>query len=554
MLATTRLLILFLTLLGFAPAVWAQVATPADHAGWLSVIPAGVAISAALILRAVLPALFLGVWLGAWAIAGLDLSGIGSGLLDSFEVYIRDAVADRDHVAIILFSLMIGGLINIISRIGGTSGLVKGIVQWIRTRRDGQLATVAMGLVLFVDDYANTLVVGNTMRPITDQLRISREKLAYLVDATAAPVAAVAVVTTWIGYELGLVDQALRSIEAPSTEPFLLLLSSIAFSFYPFLCVVLLLIVCWTGRDIGPMVAAERRATEGAEPHDLGNGAAAGNDERHHAINAIVPILVLVGGICLGIVVTGDGENLREVVGSADTYASLMWASLVAVVVAITMSLAQKLATLNELIEYWSDGARSLLVPMTIVVLAWALAAVSNELGTADFIVSIIGDWLPVSMLPAVVFVAAALIAFATGAAWGTMAILIPLAVPLAFTLLGADGQMDSQILPASVAAVLAGAVFGDHCSPISDTTVMSSMASGCDHIEHVRTQLPYALLAGSAALIFGFIPAGLGIPWWLSLATGAVVLVLTMRVIGVRVKDNETSRISSAVPQQVRS
>ncbi|MGY9106132.1 MAG: Na+/H+ antiporter NhaC family protein, partial [Alphaproteobacteria bacterium] len=247
---------------------WAQAPIEPEHYGWLSILPALVAISAAFILRSVIPALFLGLWLGAWLVAGFNVTGLWHGLLASFQIYTLEALADQDHAAIILFSLMIGGLIGIITRNGGTRGIVNSLSHLATSRRRGQFATMFMGLVVFIDDYANTLVVGNTMRPITDRLRISREKLAYLVDSTAAPVAALALVTTWIGYEVGLIGEALEGIETLDTSPYLLFLNSIAYSFYPWLCIFLLFLVCWTGRDIGPMVEAEQRATKN-EPAPL---------------------------------------------------------------------------------------------------------------------------------------------------------------------------------------------------------------------------------------------------------------------------------------------
>jgi len=521
-----------------------------ESAGLLSLAPAAIAITAALLLRSVLPALFLGVWLGAWVLAGLDATGLGKGLLDAFQVYVLQAVADPDHVAIILFSLMIGGLIGIISNNGGTQGIVDSVVQWIDSRRRGQLATILLGFVLFVDDYANTLVVGNTMRPITDRLRISREKLAYLVDSTAAPVAAIAVVTTWVGYQVGLIGDTLQASGLTDQQPYSVFLQSVAYSFYPWFCIFLLLVVGWTGRDIGPMIRAEQTAMEQPTRHGERNVAS----RNGKPANAVVPILVLVFGIATGIAVTGEGGSVREIVGSADAYAALMWASLVAVLVAVAMSLISRECSLEAAIEHWSEGARSLLVPVTIVVLAWSLAAVSDALGTANFLVAIIGDSLPVSLLPAIVYVTAAVIAFATGSSWGVMAILIPLAVPVALSLSAGDIGDSAQIIPASIAAVLAGAVFGDHCSPISDTTVMSSMASGCDHIAHVKTQLPYAFLAGAVALAVGYIPSGLGMPWWLSLLLGAGTLILIMMVAGKRAIGTEKRYTTSASHSKVRA
>ncbi len=516
---------------------WAQSpAAASEHFGWVSILPALIAISAAFALRSVIPALFLGVWIGAWLIAGFDIAGLWQGLLDSFQIYTLEALADRDHAAIILFSFMIGGLVGIITRNGGTRGIVNSISHLATTRRRGQLATTFMGLVVFIDDYANTLVVGNTMRPITDRLRISREKLAYLVDSTAAPVAAIALVTTWIGYEVGLIGEAIEGIDTLDTSPYLLFLNSIAYSFYPLLCILLVLLVCWTGRDIGPMVAAERRSARDEVAPQSAAPAAKEGAMPERAMNAIVPLIVLVGGVAVGLFATGEGESLRAIIETADPYKALMWASLVAVLVALGMSLVQRLAPLDELIEAWAGGVRTIVFAMIILVLSWALAGTTEALGTADFLASILGESLPVGVLPALVFVIAAITAFSTGTSWGTMGILMPLAVPLAWNLSQQGGITELYVLHSTIAAVLAGAVWGDHCSPISDTTILSSMASGCGHLEHVRTQLPYALLAGAVALIAGVLPSGFGAPWWLSLIVGTALLVAALQLFGRRV------------------
>jgi len=514
-------------------SAWAQSTAVDEHFGWASVLPALITITAALVLRSVIPALFLGVWLGAWLIAGFNVAGLWHGLLNSFQIYTLDAFADPDHAAIILFSFMISGLVGIITLNGGTRGIVNSISHLAYSRRRGQLATLFMGLIVFIDDYANTLIVGNTMRPITDRLHISREKLAYLVDSTAAPVAALALVTTWIGYEVGLIGEALESIDAFDTSPYLLFLNSIAYSFYPLLCILLLLLVCWTGRDIGPMIAAERRSvsSELAPPTLMPATKKVRIPER--AVNALAPILILIGGVAVGLFATGEGESLRSIIETADPYRALMWASLVAVLVALGMSLAQRLASLDELLEAWTGGVKSIVPAMIILILSWALAGTADVLGTADFLASILGDTLPAGILPALVFLIAAVTAFSTGTSWGTMGILMPLAVPLAWSLSQQNGIAELYVLHSTIAAVLAGAVWGDHCSPISDTTILSSMASGCDHLEHVKTQLPYALLAGGVALFVGVIPSGFGFPWWLSLIGGAALLATVLRIFG---------------------
>lgn len=496
--------------------------------GWFSVLPPLVAIVTALTLRTVIPALFLGIWLGAWGIAGLDVAGLGQGLLDVLSVYVLNALADADHAAVILFTFMIGGLVGIMGLTGGMRGIVNLLVARAKTRRDGQITTALMGLLVFIDDYANSLVVGRTMRHVTDRLQISREKLAYIVDSTAAPVAGIALVTTWIGYQVGLIGDAVEAIEGLNEPAYFLFLHSLAYSFYPLLALFLVFLVAASGRDIGPMRAAEQRAALG----EFANSEELPEDECQpaaHAGNALIPLLVLVGGVVLGLLVTGEGESLRDVIGSADAYLSLMWASTAAVMAAIALPLLRGQSRLEPLLQAWTEGVQSMLPTMIILVLAWSLAGTTEKLGTAEFLISVMGDSLAPQFLPSAVFLIAAITAFATGTSWGTMGILLPLVVPLAYNLVPEVGP----ILHASTAAVLAGAIWGDHCSPISDTTILSSLATGCDHVAHVRTQLPYALLAGGVSLMLGLLPVGFGLPWWLCMLGGAVVLGLVMQFFG---------------------
>jgi Na+/H+ antiporter NhaC len=261
----------------------------------------------------------------------------------------------------------------------------------------------------------------------------------------------------------------------------------------------------------------------------------------HRARNAVIPVVVLIGTVLAGLYATGAqaagaDATLREIIGAADSYTSLLWGSLLGVLVAAVLSLGQGLLDLEQTVDAWYEGLKSMLFAMVILVLAWALSNITEVLHTADYLVSILGDWLPPGVVPAIIFVLAAATAFATGSSWGTMGILMPLVVPLAWAVLvknGMDAPGHYHVLYSSVACVLAGSVWGDHCSPISDTTILSSMASGCDHIEHVRTQLPYAMSVGLVALLLGTLPTGFGVPWWVVLPVGAVLLVLLHRVVG---------------------
>ena len=517
---------------------------------WVSVLPPLVAIGMALLIRSVLPALMLGLWLGAWALEGLSGKGIFTGLFASFEVYVANAVADFDHATIMLFTFMIAGMVGIISRNGGMRGIVEWIITGANSAKRGQLAVWSLGLLIFFDDYSNTLVVGNTSRSITDRLRISREKLAYIVDSTAAPLATVALVTTWIGYQVSLIGDASIQLEGLEMSPYSIFLNSILYSFYPFMAILLVVLVITTGREFGPMLAAEQRARATGETAPPVKSKVGQDDEAAlamkegvppRAVNALLPVIVMVVGILVGLYITGEGDTISETIGSANSYRALMWASLGGALTAILMTAAQRLLSLDEIVDAWVSGARFTFIAMIILVLAWSMSEISRELHTADFLIASLGDSLPAAALPAVIFVLAAFTAFSTGSSWGAMGILLPLVLPLCWAIMGLEGLLASEdyvILYASVSGVLTGAVWGDHCSPISDTTVMSSLSAGCDHIEHVRTQLPYALLAGAAALGFGTLPISFGLPWWVGMLGAATVTILGLRVLGQKVPD----------------
>ncbi len=507
--------------------------------GWVSILPPLIAIGVALITKNVIPALFLGLWFGAFAVHGFSFAGVGWGLLNAFQVYVLEAITNPDHAAIILFTFMIGGMVGIVSKNGGMQGVVNKIVPFARTPERGQAATGVLGLVIFFDDYANVLVVGNTMRQVTDKLRVSREKLAYIVDSTAAPVACVAFVTTWIGFEVGQIATGMQQMDGYSEAAYTVFLKSIPYSFYPILAMFFVFVVALSGRDFGPMYHAEIRArTTGqvlsptARVDESAGGArelVPKEGQPQRAVNAMIPISVLISGVLAGLYVTGEGNGLREIIGSADSYKALMWASLLGAFTAAALSIGQRILTIAETVDAWYAGLKAMMIAMIILVLAWSLSAVTEVLNTAGYLVSVLGDALHPGFVPALVFILSAATAFATGSSWGTMGILMPLVLPLCWAVMQASNMATPEnygIIYSTVACVLAGSVWGDHCSPISDTTILSSMASGSDHIDHVRTQLPYALLVGSVGVLIGTIPTGFGLPWWLALPISAGILI----------------------------
>ncbi len=526
--------------------------SPDQAADWTSVLPPLLAIGLALWLRAVIPSIFLGIWVGMVLESGEGLGGIFTALLETFQVRIFQVMLDADNVSVLLFTGMIGGMVGIISRNGGMHGIVNLVMAWAHTVRRGQLSVWFLGLCIFFDDYTNTLVVGNTVRPVTDRLKISREKLAYLVDSTAAPVACIAVLTTWIGYELGLINKAIAGLEGFEMNATAVFLNSIPYSFYPILAIFLVFLVSWTCRDFGPMRKAELRSrvTGQVAPVSSGEGLAGPLDTEldelvpRRALNALLPILTLIGSCFASLYITGEGDTLRARLGSADVYRALLWGSFLGASVAGGLTLGQRIMSLEALIKSWVRGVSVMVEPLIILVLAWALSDTTAALGTADWLVAVTGDGLVLPLVPAATFLLAAVTAFATGSSWGVMAILLPLVIPVTWSAILAGGGPPAESLPlifATVASVLCGAVWGDHCSPISDTTVLSSLASGCDHVEHVRTQMPYALLVGVVAILICLVPVGYGAPWWLVLLLAVGALVGSHRLLGKPVDGSES-------------
>jgi len=528
--------------------------------GWLSLLPPLVAIVLALVFREVVISLFAGIWFGALIAAQWNPL---TATMISVDRFIVEGLADTDKISIVVFSLLLGGMVGVIGRSGGTLGLVESMRSLATSARRGQVMGWLAGVIIFFDDYANTLIVGNTMRPVTDRLNISREKLAYIVDSTAAPMAAIAVISTWVGFEISLIGDALRTAASQTADPaaaaqlmqgaqnpFNVFLHSIPYLFYPILALVFVLLVSVTGRDFGPMLKAEQRARRGegvsaptARPAvDVTSSyMSPPQGVPHRWYNAAIPVLTVIVVALAGIFYTGAqeapaGATLWQIVGGADPFKTLIWASFSGNIVAIALAVAQRILKLGEALEAWLNGLRAMLLAIVILVLAWGLGGVTEALGTGPYLSGLLQDTLPLGLLPVIVFITGAAISFATGTSWGTMAILFPVTIPLAVAM-GAgvdfDGGAHYSILLGVISSVMAGSIFGDHCSPISDTTVMSSMATACDHIDHVRTQIPYALVVAMVGMLVGDIPTAYGLPPWVSLAAGVAILYLVLRYVG---------------------
>jgi len=542
--------------LAFASSGLGQEASGATESsvGWLSVLPPLLAIGLALVTRQVIPSLVLGIWVGATLIAGNPFTAF----LRLGDRYLVGALADSSHAAIILFSTILGGMVGVMSRSGATEGIVRWLSKRITGRRGGMTSTAVMGTLIFFDDYANTLLVGSTMRPLTDKLRISREKLAWLVDSTAAPVATIAVISTWVGFEVGLIQDAMAKLGGDSSA-YTFFLRSIPYSYYPLLTLFFVYLMSVTGRDFGPMLKAEQRALEtgqvlrpGARPaseapvsqlddvEDFGPH----TERPANPLLAGVPILAVILTTALGLYFGGrqtclaegiQSPSLQQVLNKADSFAVLTWAALIGALLAIILSVGSRRLSLRNALDGYVDGSKSMVIAVTILILAWSLSSVCEGLDTAGYLVDVSRQILSARLLPFVVFVLAAAVSFATGTSWGTMAILMPLVYPMGLELpavAGLSPAVAMHIHLGAISAVLAGAVFGDHCSPISDTTIMSSLATGSDHVDHVKTQLPYAMTVGGVAVATGYLPVGFGVSPWISLGLGLVVITgLVLRV-----------------------
>ena len=518
---------------------------------WTSIIPPLLAIIIALIFKEVILALFLGIWSGAFILSGFNLGNLGSSFLSVLDTYILGALADKDHLSVIMFSLLIGGMVALISKNGGMQGVVNALSKYANTSKRAQFVTWLMGISIFFDDYANTLIVGNTMRSVTDKFRISREKLAYIVDSTAAPVSAIAFITTWIGAELGYIDDGIAKIGADIDEtPYAIFLSSLKYSFYPILTIIFIVILIRSGKDYGPMFKAEKRSLTTGQVSPAGSKSEDEPDMEDLAplpnsplkwSHAILPVLTVILITIIGLLNTGfdslqselssldgslsssswsaiwndiplliDGNNgffakLGAIIGSSNSYSALLWSSLLGVVLALLISTLSGTMKLIEASHWMVTGFKTMLPALIILTLAWALAITTDHLHTADFISNALSGSLSPFLLPAVIFILAAFIAFSTGSSWSTMAILYPIAIPTSYAVsqaAGLDPGLTYEILLCVIATVLAASVMGDHCSPISDTTILSSLATDCNHIDHVRTQMPYSLTVGLVSVI----------------------------------------------------
>jgi Na+/H+ antiporter NhaC len=504
---------------------------------WLSLLPPLVAVILSLAFQQVLLALLAAVWVGIGIIQSLD--PFSAGLATVTDVLVP-VLSDSFNLKILGFTFALIGMVAVINRMGGTRGLINVMSGFAKDARQTQVATGLMGTAVFFDDYANTVVVGSTVRELSDSQKISREKLAYIVDSTSAPIAGIALVSTWIGYEVGLFTSILpdlASIPGLPKEGYGLFFEALPLRFYCIFALALVFLSAWLRRDMGPMLKAERRARSGGPvvPGDDGEKAPPMPIEKPGApprwINAVLPIATVLFGTLGSIAFLGGTQDFslfsatqwRLAFEGADEHIPtlLVGSSLAGSLLAFLLAFSQRILTPKEAVSAYFSGITHLLPAGAILVLAWAIKDVCGDVGTGNALVTLIGKSLPAVALPLAIFLLSGMVAFFTGTSWGTMALILPVAGPLAASISG-----EAFIVIACVGAVLDGAIWGDHCSPISDTTVLSSTATGCPHTEHVRTQIPYATLAMGAAGLGGYLAYGFGAAVSVCYAAGIAILI----------------------------
>ncbi|ELC8381411.1 Na+/H+ antiporter NhaC family protein [Clostridium perfringens] len=532
--------------------------------GMWTVLPPLVSIVLAFLTKNVVVSLFIGTITGCIMLQlnGFNIiTALTQGFID-FTYRALNSLADPWNAGIILQVLVIGGVIHLVAKMGGAKAIAEALARKAKTVKSAQLTTWLLGLAVFFDDYANSLIVGPIMRPVTDKLGVSREKLAFVIDATAAPIAGLAIISTWIGLEVGLIGDALKSVGIQA-DGFGVFLETIPYRFYNILILAFVVISAITLREFGPMLKAERRARRGEVLSTTEISSDSEDLEPIEGIklsvwNAIIPIGVLIVSSLIGFYYSGwvtimDGEDLaiielmnntpfsfagiQAAFSNADASVVLFQSALLATIVALILGVSRKIFTISEGIGIWIEGMKGLLITGVILILAWSLSSVIKELGTASYLVGVLSDAIPAFLLPAIIFILGSIIAFATGTAYGTMGILMPLAIPLAFAI-----NPEWNFVIVSTSAVLTGAIFGDHCSPISDTTILSSTGAGCDHIEHVRTQIWYAVFVGIVTVLIGYIPAGLGLSIFIVLPLSLVALFILTMIFGKKVDDKVVS------------
>ena len=533
-----KILVLVLWLL-----TWVFVATDwQSRALWPSVL----ALVSVLLLKRVIDGLLVGGSAGAVLLSD---GNPWSAFLALFTDHLIPALQSTWNISVLIFTLTLGGFVALIEKGGGIQALVdRWLESSIQLKKRVQWSAFGLGLVCFFDGLANSLLVGKSITPVAQRAGVSREKLSYIVDSTSAAVACVAVISTWIAYQLSMIEQGYQISGIGEVNAFGVFFRSIPLNFYCWFTLVLLAVVIAYNWNIGPMRQAESEQipTE-LKSKDTTKFESLKNPKRA-AWRAIVPLAFLLTGLLIALYWDGvEGKvwpitftKVAQAFGSADAAKVLVTVSVLSCVIAYLCN-RSTVAGRNAGVVFLG-GVVHLLSPCLILISVWILSSTIKALGAATVLSQLLEGNLSADLFPAVVFLVGTLVSFTTGSSWGTMGVLMPLALPVAISLGQPDASTIPTLVPATVAAVFSGAVFGDHCSPLSDTTIVASIACKIEPLDHVRTQIPYALIAASAALLVGFVPTGLGLPAWMSLLIGTVVIFLIPKIVGRKISQSDVT------------
>ncbi|MCR4695600.1 MAG: Na+/H+ antiporter NhaC family protein [Pseudobutyrivibrio sp.] len=495
-----------------------------------SLAPALIAILLALITKEVYSSLFIGIVAGGLLYSGFNLAGA---MQHVFVDGMIGQLSDAWNVGILVFLVVLGAMVMLMNRAGGSAAFGKWASTHVKTKVGAQVATIVLGMLIFIDDYFNCLTVGSVMRPLTDKEDISREKLAYLIDATAAPVCIIAPISSWAAAVTGFVDGA---------NGLSLFIHAIPYNFYALLTLVMMFTLTFMKFDYGTMKQAELKhlAEVAKKKYKEREASLTGAEDQPHppvsgkgkVIHLVLPIITLIICCVIGMIYTGgffEGETFIDAFANSDASVGLVYGSVVALIITIIFFVATRVLTFTECMNAIPEGFKSMVPAILVLTFAWTLKSMTDSLGAADYVGGIVanvaGNNAIMSLLPAVVFLVGIFLAFATGTSWGTFGILIPIVVNVF------GGDVSNELMIIGISACMAGAVCGDHCSPISDTTIMASAGAQCDHIKHVSTQLPYAFTVAAVSLV-SYIISGFVRNWFICLAIGIVLMVATLYVL----------------------
>ena len=493
-----------------------------------ALLPPLVAIILALITKEVYSSLMIGIIAGGLLYAGFNPV---VAMEHIFNEGMIGQLSDPWNVGILVFLVVLGSIVMLMNRAGGSAAFGRWASTHVKTRMGAQLATFALGVLIFIDDYFNCLTVGSVMRPVTDKNKISREKLAYLIDATAAPVCIIAPISSWAAAVTGFVD---------GTNGLALFIKAIPYNLYAFLTIGMMLMLILSGCDYGPMKKAEKNLPEEKMPDKsiVESGMTGAEEqpappvsEKGKVIHLVLPIITLIFCCVLGMIYTGgffEGESFVDAFANSDASVGLVYGSMAALFITVIFYLLTRVLSFKECMNAIPEGFKSMVPAILILTLAWTLKSMTDSLGAAAYVASVVEkiaeNGMVMSFLPAFVFLIGAFLAFATGTSWGTFGLLIPIVV---FTF---GGDVNNELMIIAISACMAGSVCGDHCSPISDTTIMASAGAQCEHINHVSTQLPYALTAAAVSFV-GYIIAGFVRSWIIALPVSLVMMAAVILV-----------------------